>query len=579
MEKKICQNCKQDFTIDSVDLSFYENIKVPKPTFCVECRIKMRLASLNHRGLFLSVCSKCGKEIPSMYEKNTLFVVYCTECYFSDEWDASTYKQEYDPSKNFFVQFYELIKKVPQLHIEHTNNNTGDIVFSNYVYRSKSIYLSYGVVRSENVFYSWGSHNRNKNCFDCMDFSDNELCYELVDANKNYACQYLNRSHNCLDCQYLFDCSNCSNCFMSSNLRNKSYVFKNIKYSKEKYFSLLNNVLLNNFEVRKKLEGEYDSLIKRALHRYAILYNNTLTCTGDEISNSKNIKCSFSIQKAEDSSYIQITTNVITNCMDMSMSGRAEFCYQMSVCGRGNYNSLFSYNVGDTRDILYCDGCNHVKNCFGCVGLKHKEFCILNKQYSSEEYHRLVELIRKEMTQNPYIDRVGRKYSFGDYFPFDFSRFAYNQSMAYEMFPQAESEIKKQGLSWLQLNKGNHLHDCEFRDVEQNLENNYQRIINCKFPCDNKGETHLCTKSFKITKSELDYYIKYNLPLPRKCPNCRYFERKNKKLPWKLWYRSCMCDNKNHGHTGKCEIEFETSYSIERPEKIFCEKCYQKEVY
>ena len=40
-----------------------------------------------------------------------------------------------------------------------------------------------------------------------------------------------------------------------------------------------------------------------------------------------------------------------------------------------------------------------------------------------------------------------------------------------------------------------------------------------------------------------------------------------------------MCDNKNHGHTGKCEIEFETSYSIERPEKIFCEKCYQKEVY
>jgi hypothetical protein len=48
--------------------------------------------------------------------------------------------------------------------------------------------------------------------------------------------------------------------------------------------------------------------------------------------------------------------------------------------------------------------------------------------------------------------------------------------------------------------------------------------------------------------------------------------------PIKLWHRDCMCDLGNHGHEGKCQNEFETSYSPERPEIVYCEKCYQNEV-
>jgi hypothetical protein len=41
-----------------------------------------------------------------------------------------------------------------------------------------------------------------------------------------------------------------------------------------------------------------------------------------------------------------------------------------------------------------------------------------------------------------------------------------------------------------------------------------------------------------------------------------------------------MCDKKNHFHgKEKCKVEFETSYAPERPEIIYCEKCYQREVY
>ena len=36
-ETKTCQNCKQDFIIESEDFNFYEKIKVPAPTLCPEC--------------------------------------------------------------------------------------------------------------------------------------------------------------------------------------------------------------------------------------------------------------------------------------------------------------------------------------------------------------------------------------------------------------------------------------------------------------------------------------------------------------------------------------------------------------
>lgn len=51
-ETKSCQNCKNDFVIESEDFSFYEKIKVPPPTFCPECRFIRRLMWRNNRSLY-----------------------------------------------------------------------------------------------------------------------------------------------------------------------------------------------------------------------------------------------------------------------------------------------------------------------------------------------------------------------------------------------------------------------------------------------------------------------------------------------------------------------------------------------
>ena len=83
--------------------------------------------------------------------------------------------------------------------------------------------------------------------------------------------------------------------------------------------------------------------------------------------------------------------------------------------------------------------------------------------------------------------------------------------------------------------------------------------------CDN------CSKNYNIIPNELIFYKNENIPIPRQCPDCRYKRRFLLRLPRKLWHRSCM----NPG----CINEFETSYSPDRPEIVYCEKCYQQEVY
>ena len=76
-------------------------------------------------------------------------------------------------------------------------------------------------------------------------------------------------------------------------------------------------------------------------------------------------------------------------------------------------------------------------------------------------------------------------------------------------------------------------------------------------------------KPFRVIIQELEFYRKYNLPLPHKHPDIRHAERLKLRNPSRLRDRTCA----------KCGTAIKTSYSPERPEIIYCEECYNKEVY
>ena len=85
-------------------------------------------------------------------------------------------------------------------------------------------------------------------------------------------------------------------------------------------------------------------------------------------------------------------------------------------------------------------------------------------------------------------------------------------------------------------------------------------------------EDKKCGKNYKIQKQELKFYRKMNLPISRKCPDCRHSERMKLRNPRKLFTRNC--DNPNC----KDKSQFVSTFSPDRPERVFCEKCYLENV-
>jgi hypothetical protein len=70
-------------------------------------------------------------------------------------------------------------------------------------------------------------------------------------------------------------------------------------------------------------------------------------------------------------------------------------------------------------------------NCFGCISLRNKSYCILNKQYSKEEYEKLVPQIIEKMQAD------GER---GEFFDPSLSSFGYNETVAQEYFPLTRDE-------------------------------------------------------------------------------------------------------------------------------------------
>ena len=68
LETQNCQNCKQNFTIEKEDFTFYEKIssnsggKVPPPTWCPECRLIRRFSFQNTWNLSWRNCDECNNK-------------------------------------------------------------------------------------------------------------------------------------------------------------------------------------------------------------------------------------------------------------------------------------------------------------------------------------------------------------------------------------------------------------------------------------------------------------------------------------------------------------------------------------
>ncbi len=573
-QTKICQNCKNDFIIEPDDFSFYEKIKVPPPTFCPECRLQRRLTFRNERGLHRAVCDLCNKNIISVIPNGKL-KTYCIPCWVSENWDVMEYGMKYDFSKKFFEQYNELLSKVPVRSLAGSSNSLINSEYTNMSGHLKDCYLLYGSENCTNCCY--GSEViDSSDCLDCMMVMNSNFCFDSIN------CQKCSRANHCIDCRdslnisYSRNLSSCSYCFGCSNLSNKSYYIFNKPYDKESYFLKIKELdsgshseMLKNKKEAETFQNEFP---KKYFHGFK---NNNVT--GDYIYNSKNSFSSFVVTGAEDCKYcFNLVLNSSKECFDYSDWGaNVSNIYESQTCGNNVSNLKFSFFVGkNSMNVEYSGHCANCQNIFGCLGLRNKQYCIFNKRYTKEEFEKLVPKIRQHMIDIPYVDKKGNVYKYGEFFPAEISIFPYNDTTAQDYFNLTKEEILNNGYTWVDNIDKNYPIDIKAETLPDNIIDTPSDITSKVIQCLNiveETKNSNCTGAFKIIPSEFSLYRKERIPIPRYCPNCRYFKRFKNRNPLKLWHRSCMKEG--------CKNEFETSYSPERLDIVYCEKCYQQEVY
>jgi hypothetical protein len=569
-ETKICQNCKQDFIIEPEDFLFYEKIKVPAPTFCSECRMKRRMLWRNERIFYHRVCDSCGEKSLSVFKDKNL-KIFCQKCWWADSWDAINYGKEYNFSESFFNQFLELFRKVPQINLNgHATNKNSDYV--NYIIQANQAYLCFGGGYLENVLFS-NVGIRMKDSAEILFSNDCELCYEIVNCSNCYKLCYGNNLQDCIESYFLQDCVNCNNCIMSCNLRNESYVIKNKKYSKEDYFIKKEEFLKELNKDVSKIKEEFRDYLTKFPKKFSNILKSEFS-TGNNILESSNVKNSFNVSKSRMVKYSQDIVGPAFDIYDSTSVGiNLEKIFESMSISMNASDILFSVIArSNPYDLKYSFSLHASSHLFACVGLRNKQYCILNKQYTKEQYEELVPKIIQHMNDMPYIDSKGRIYKYGEFFPPELSPFCYNETVAQEYFPLTKEQALEQGYKWKDREERNYNIDIKTEEIPDNIQDVDESIIGKVIECQNKGnEISQCTEAFKIIESEFQFYKRMNLPIPRFCPNCRHYNRLKQRNPLKLWHRKCM----NKG----CNNEFETSYAPDRPEIIYCEDCYKKEVY
>lgn len=559
--QKQCKQCGANFALDQQDLDFYKKIapkfgkhviEMPLPTFCPDCRNQRRQMFRNDRSFYNRKCELSGKQFVSTFAPGTPYKIYHPDAWYSDKWDPMNFGRDFDFDRPFFDQFAELMRDVPRLGINIVNCENS--YYCNFCSDNKDCYLDIAGEANRDCYFNLFV-KYSKNVVDCTFVYNSELCYECINCYDCYNLQNSMYCENCSDCYFCFDLKGCRNCLFSSGLRNKQYFIFNKPYSEVDYKDYMSKLHMNSYEQRRKLyDGWAKFKAENAIFR-ANYFLNCENCSGNDIKNSKNTHYSFNVLNCWDCKYLYDVLDA-KDCQDLNYSlYKPEFSCEL-ISSLNMVKCAFSMESHYNNEVYYSEMLDNSANLFGCSALKHKSYCILNKQYNREEYEDLVPRIIEHMK------KIGE---FGEFFPVQISPFAYNETVAQEYFPLTKEQALMRG--WRFKNEASSESKISDYKISDNINDVDDNICDKVLICEVSG------KPYKIIAQEFKFYKRMGIPVPRRSPDQRHRDRIDLRTPRRLFERRC----------DKCGAGMQTPYGQSKepfaPQKVLCEDCYLKVVY
>lgn len=573
IEWKTCAVSGVEFPITQSDLDFYDKVsptlagrkfQIPTPTLCPEERQRRRLSFRNERKLYKRTCDATGKNIISIYNPDKPYTVYDQSYRWSDKRDPMGYGFEFDFSKTFTENFSELMLVIPTMNLFVTPDATeNNCIYVNSAWFNKNSYYIFDSDQNEDCMFSNILKN-SKNSMECTATVASEHCYELLYSSGCYECKYCKFCSDCSNCINCTSCMSCSNCINCQWLVNKSYCINNIEYSVEEYH---NNI--KQFEICQYT----DQPIVCNVH------NVTKSCeniAGSSLISCRDVILCFDCTNLQNAKYCEWVMNGTADLYDHSSFGEESTrTLECEWTGRRVSDVLFWWNIFlDSRNILYSRTCcQWSHDLFGCIWLRNKQYCIFNRQYTKEEY---------EIQVAKIITHMQSTWEWWEFFHPSLSPFGYNETVAQEYYP---IEVKgdrlyvkgDEGIElWTHGYKpSNYSSDPKIPDTAQVIrpteisDEDRARLADTD---DILRQAILCeisNRPYMIQKAELEFYRKHKLLIPRKHPDIRHEERMKLRPGRTLYLRTCDC----------CGEEMLSVYSQDHEWKVYCESCYQQQVF
>jgi len=562
-ERRSCSWSWLDFPIFERDIELLKHMQVavwsqtfalPLPTESFHWRQFNRMLFRNERILYKRLCTETGESIISIYAPEYQWAV-CTQKYrWSDDWNPLEYGQKIDFTQTFNEQFKTLYDAVPKMatSIQESENCT----YTNSTGDSKDCYMSFRCHYCSDTLYSYRP-NRSSSCVDCFQVKNCERLYECIECNDCQMSMYLKNCSWCFNSKFLIDCEWCHDCFMCCNLANASYCISNKKYTKEEYEKIMSTLKVLTHEQLKSLVHKWNLLESKTMYA-SVSQLKCESCIGSSLVECADCFMTFMMKWCVWSRWAWDNVNYKSS-MDNYSWGDSELCYTTSATKK-SYRTNFTLRVKNCTNVLYSMFCFDCNECFWCVWLRNKEFCIFNTQYTKDEYAQLVAKL---------ITHMQETHEWWRFFDPCVSAFPINDTVAYESFPLYEAilpdwrnvSLDPRGQGKILLSGTEKIVSAKldvWRKQFETLRRTKETEVNIPEHADILRWTELpesilevdddilekiivCSVSwrpYRIVPQELQFYREWWIPLPRIHPDMRHQARSKHMSARELFLRT-----------------------------------------
>ncbi len=401
----------------------------------------------------------------------------CTNAEFvTDEVDNTTVARDYDFTRPFFAQWGELLQRVilPPLNRMNCENSE----YANAAGDLNHCYLCFSAFRSRDCLYCL-SIDRCSDCLSCVSCRHSELCTRSTDLTQCYSVHESALCRNSFELFGCYDCSSCRSCFGCVGLERAEFCIFNQQVAKAEYERFIQSLDLTSGSGWAAQVAACDAF--RIKQRYV----------------ARTIVDCYNASESRSCGYL--------------WSGeRSQYCYRgIASAAETNYEggffttqvSAYCNNVFGGSGLTYSYYLYGCSDCFGSIGLRNKSYCVLNKQYSRDEYFDLVPRI---------VAQMGATGEWGRWFPLSFSPHDYRDSSVHEhLLPIPLEVARSRGYRF--VDSPGDVEGAEAGDgrvpPDKLSAANAAEVLSTTYRCPSTG------KAFRYQKAEIDFSMRNGIPL------------------------------------------------------------------